>query len=622
MSWRRFGLAAPALLLLAVAVTPFFSSGKAQAAAACSGGVWYGRQDCHGYFTNRAFAFTGFKNILSNGIEVGSLGSYLDAMSNDLFGGSTQDVTGAAFTIDIMLGHNGPEFGGSQGNGIAFARNNFGTWANLVTYYSNRGLIDWVYNWSTPQPYENSAWSSADLDDDFHQKDAQTIPVIRFRVPPGTAGAPFMIERICGNLLGDRSGLAIPNYTLTGDFNVGSGTPGFGGIVESGVTYNLSPYVRNGSAAGADGFSMELNDDTGGNINQPGSPRASGWATDAYLSGGCIARTPNGCWHWDFDNGLPGNTTSTQTNGVSFQVGPNVADGTTMCYHIVIAPNTFNGGTFSGPQHCFVVYRPHYPSIVGTNGDIHAGGGLCGNAAVGTGNVTTNPQSNSLGSYVISASGAINGIGSNNAAGSTAATLGKTGGYYTVCRQDLVAAAQAYINGGGVYAPLGDVSVNLGTLAPGIYLHNSGGTLTLTGTFSNQITIVSLAGKVAISGNVILNAPSTTASNAPSLGIISRGDIDINAGATRVDGYLFSNSDINTCTQANSACLNTLTVNGFLMGNGINFQRMGPKISNSTATTGEQINLTGQIYLNPPKLFGDLANINLLEAQGEKPPLN
>ncbi len=266
--------------------------------------------------------------------------------------------------------------------------------------------------------------------------------------------------------------------------------------------------------------------------------------------------------------------------------------------------------------------NPTYPGLTGTNGDIHAGGGLCGNAAVGTGNVTTNPQSNSLGSYVISASGAINGIGSNNAAGSTAATLGKTGGYYTVCRQDLVAAAQAYINGGGVYAPLGDVSVNLGTLAPGIYLHNSGGTLTLTGTFSNQITIVSLAGKVAISGNVILNAPSTTASNAPSLGIISRGDIDINAGATRVDGYLFSNSDINTCTQANSACLNTLTVNGFLMGNGINFQRMGPKISNSTATTGEQINLTGQIYLNPPKLFGDLANINLLEAQGEKPPLN
>jgi hypothetical protein len=62
-------------------------------------------------------------------------------------------------------------------------------------------------------------------------------------------------------------------------------------------------------------------------------------------------------------------------------------------------------------------------------------------------------------------------------------------------------------------------------------------------------------------------------------------------------------------------------VNGFLMANGISFRRFGP-FTGPTATVGEQINLTGQIYLNPPKFFDNTASLNLLQGQGERPPLN
>jgi len=233
--------------------------------------------------------------------------------------------------------------------------------------------------------------------------------------------------------------------------------------------------------------------------------------------------------------------------------------------------------------------------------------------------------------YVVSANGTVSGYGSNNVPGGAAATIGN---YSSICRPDLVATAKAFFQssvsstdyaslGGGTYDVGGALFNSMPGAATGIYIHNGGGNVVLHGTFTRKITIVMLTGDLIIDSNLRLGSTSKTATNVPSLGIIAANDININGAATQVDAYLFANGTINTCVEGNTpACLNTLNVNGFLMSKNLLFRRLGPKVAATTATVGERINLTGQLYLNPPKFFDNAANVNLLQNQGEKPPLN
>src|SRR6185437_130898 len=43
----------------------------------------------------------------------------------------------ASAIIDVMLGKNGPDFGGNENNGIAYARAHWGDWINLIQRYAS-----------------------------------------------------------------------------------------------------------------------------------------------------------------------------------------------------------------------------------------------------------------------------------------------------------------------------------------------------------------------------------------------------------------------------------------------------------------------------------------------------
>jgi hypothetical protein len=264
------------------------------------------------------------------------------------------------------------------------------------------------------------------------------------------------------------------------------------------------------------------------------------------------------------------------------------------------------------------------PGLSGSNGDIHAGGGTCSQALT-NGNVTTNPSGASYGQYVVSASGTINNLFSNNANTAANDKL-KSAGYSQVCRADLLAAVNAEYPLGSDIGGGSTTALTLTGNEEGVYYFN-GAHLILKGTVGNGVhtkplTIVARFGDVQINGNIILNNSVYLPHDVPSLGIISQGDIMIDPGTTRVDAYLFSSQGtIITCNGAVAACSTPqLVVNGFLMAKDIIFGRVGPLNSNGTPIA-EAIVLTPQIYLNPPRYFDASVDEILLEGQGEKAPL-
>ena len=124
-------------------------------------------------------------------------------------------------------------------------------------------------------------------------------------------------------------------------------------------------------------------------------------------------------------------------------------------------------------------------------------------------------------------------------------------------------------------------------------------------------------------GNVVPAAGSTLGYVSPSFGIIASGDVAFQSNVTRVDAYVFTNGNINTCPPNKSPeCANKLTVNGFLMSKSLTLNRFGFLAGLSQATVGEYVQLTPQLYLNPPPLFEASGGANSLKSLGERPPLN
>lgn len=266
---------------------------------------------------------------------------------------------------------------------------------------------------------------------------------------------------------------------------------------------------------------------------------------------------------------------------------------------------------------------PSYPIIVGSGSDVHAGGGLAdanGNCSV-SGAITSNF---SYGEYVVSSKNAVSGFGSNNSNSSKAATLGSNGDYSFVCRPDLVTKAAKYISANVPGLGYKTVPDSFSMSDPifnsdGVYYH--AGDVTITGgSYTHKITLY-VTGTVNITGSISLDpALSTSGKDQKSFGLIAKNGINIAGAATQVDSYLFSDGTIDTCVEASFAsCSNTLTVNGFLMANTLNFHRLGPP--NAGIVVGEQGNMTGQLYVNPPALFGSLLDASLMIQQGERPVL-
>jgi hypothetical protein len=64
-----------------------------------------------------------------------------------------------------------------------------------------------------------------------------------------------------------------------------------------------------------------------------------------------------------------------------------------------------------------------------------------------------------------------------------------------------------------------------------------------------------------------------------------------------------------------------LVVNGFVMGQKLEFRRLGALGAPAGSYLAENVLLTAAIYLNPPEFFEDSVGTPQLNGQGERQPL-
>jgi acetyltransferase-like isoleucine patch superfamily enzyme len=366
-----------------------------------------------------------------------------------------------------------------------------------------------------------------------------------------------------------------------------------------------------------------------------GGPTTS-WVTTSPVPG----TNPNGI--------QPGQTIGVGT--VSYSLNPaTIPDGAIICFGSHIHPNQTVGDPGidnDPPDQCYKVQNSfRYPSVIGT-GDIHAGGGICGQPLQppSAGFINGNPNSDSRSEYVTSASGAISDFGSNaNSAASGADRLtlggvGPKGQYAQVCRPDLFGLASANMPAGAVWTNVGGASLNLANPIPGqVNVTDSNGNahvvafidgnIGIFGQLDHSLTLVVRTGVVSID-NDITRTGGTGRANVPGLGIISDKEVDIQCGCGSnriIDAMIFSNDVIDTCLSGSFPspphCDNTLTVHGFLMAKTLRLHRLGP-LDTSGAQPGEAIIGDPSLYLDPPYYFDDSSNsIFGLNGQGERQPL-
>ena len=136
----------------------FFQHQRVSAAAfPCNAPNEFGTTSCYGYFSGAngvpSITGTGGDNLL-NVFPAPALnnvtgpGSFESIISGYLNSGNYQSRIGAAFIIDTMLGHTTFKSSGGVNAGVDYAKNNFGTWQNLVNHYAAGGP-GYGVNWSS-----------------------------------------------------------------------------------------------------------------------------------------------------------------------------------------------------------------------------------------------------------------------------------------------------------------------------------------------------------------------------------------------------------------------------------------------------------------------------------------
>ncbi len=394
------------------------------------------------------------------------------------------------------------------------------------------------------------------------------------------------------------------NYQLQADLSADQPN---GAVLRAGSTLNVTPGATNVSSATSGFYELSL-------IATNGVPSAN------------IPTPPAGPW---INQGpvLPGRYDPGPT--IALTIPANAPENSKFCLQSEVNPSNAAGSPDFSGQLCYTVAHVYEPSFIGTSGDVHAGGNLCVGSLVGAcGSCVAHPlqgvQGNggSYGEYVVSGTGFVTNVGSNNAPINAQASVNS---YSTICRPDLVAKAIAYP--AKIIKPSG--ALNISALAAGVYLVN--GNVTISGTVNNKVTIFVSSGTATL-GNITYSAGTNLGKDQPSLGIIAAGAVYIPNTTTEVDAYVFSNNFINTCylpgvnpsATYDARCANTLTVKGFLMAQTVNFYRYGVQGSAPLGgpITAEIVNLTPQIYINPPTLFEGGIDQSLLNDIGERPPLN
>jgi hypothetical protein len=613
----------------------------ARAQPNCAAGPYidFGTYEFCGYYDNH-FDNLGL-DVVNGGVPnwVVGPGTFITWMKNLWNAGpGTQDRTAEEFIVDTFNGEYPPNNIRVHGNP---AGPWFATFERKVRGYDAINKVDWdtPIGWWCGQ--ENTFYQDNWNDETFYKTfpgDGSgcgagiTRPAIVFR-DPTTNRVLYTIKRNCANPVGNLSPIPEPPYNLTGSLTPGpagpppsNSTPAFGGIIQPGLTYNLTPAVKDNGPVAAQPFRMEVENLTPALAKNAGISAPGGQDTGSGYRVGTCASAAAECWQWAYGNGLNANSTSTQSNGAAFTVVASARQGSTVCFRLYVHPSDESGGTVYEPSangsYCFLVYSPVYPAFTASNGDVHAGGGKCGGTLSNTGAVTGNPAAGSTGQYVVSAvsGGGINGFGSNGVPASSVLNLGSAGNYTSLCRQDLWQAALDYMATSG-YGPVVG-SLDVGSLNPAYNVFVANGTVKLHGTIGRKLTIIGDTGAdIEIDGNLQIDNGTYPVNGLPSLGIISHHGILIHSSVTRVDAYMFADGVIDTCMEANASCQSpALVINGFLMADSLSFHRLGPAGAKGPVLA-EQVSLNPQIYLNPPLIFDSASDSNVTQTESEGRPL-
>ncbi len=615
---RRWLLAA---VMVASAVLPFLPAGRASA--------FSGRPAYTGYFQNTFDDEGSF--VLSSGIYPSANPLYngkpytADFISRILGyanGATGRNKTGAEFIILTMLGYDPPSPLATRANALNPVTQ--AAWVKAVRYYSDQGWIRWgvTNSWTINTYWQGDNNGGPEPNDDAWYPEVGSFPdTIEFHQP----GTPdyYIIKQNCANPIGDPSPLKVP----PANFGVTLTATGVPLKVVPGQTYSINTNLHNsGPAVSTPGTLQVMMPGAGVCSPGVGCPLNQGFVPPAGITAkgfraASAAPFPAGAkpnWYWSV-KAMPVMPVGVDYRAnMQWTVSPAAIVGTFITFDVYYAPGDL-AGALRHVALTFQVIAQSTPAVVGLNGDIHAGGGLCGGALT-SGSVKGYPGAGSGGQYVVSASaaGGINDF-SSNGAGADTLKVGKTGSYALVCRPDLVKAALSYQAAFGWAGISGTVDV--ATLSPlfDVFFSTSPN-LKLYGTVSRRITIVSTSGSVEIIAPIKLDGVTRARQNQASLGIIAGGNINIDPAATQVDAYLFSNSTIDTCYLPAGTCSSVLRVNGFLMASDIALHRLGP-FNALNSPVAEQIVLNPQIYLNPPRLFDASVDDLLLEGQGESQPL-
>jgi hypothetical protein len=497
-------------------------------------------------------------------------------------------------------------------NGIILAKQLYPAWVILVRAYDAGSIRGASVEWngsvhSTPADINGAGialCNTAPCDEGvdrgairqeipdiyFVPADDEIKDAMIFHHPNGTT---YTIKKWCGNLVGDESPFP-QDWTHVPQLVAATPT----GTVSAGAVLNFVSTANNSGTNISTGGTLTGNMTIDGAVQpiraQAVFPALAAKATTAPLA-------------------------------FSYTIPAFSAAGTAYCFYTSVIPHSFSDpSSATSFSSCYIVGYNSSPSIQGINGDIHAGGGICGQPLSG-GTVTGNASAASYGDYVVASAGLITNFKSNGSAGVDNLTLGANGNYSRACRPDLL---QSATNGrAATSATITTATVDLGALTgagkPDVYYFD-GPVLSISGTASSKVTIVATVGSIHIVGPILLNNALVASRYVPSVGLIAQGDIVIDPIVTRVDAYIFSNSTIDTCLGAapgvTFCSTPQLVINGFLMGKSIRFNRVGT-LNSSGAQVSEKVILTPQIYLNPPKFFDVDITKDLLQAQGEKPPL-
>ncbi len=288
--------------------------------------------------------------------------------------------------------------------------------------------------------------------------------------------------------------------------------------------------------------------------------------------------------------------------GQAFRVEfkPTAPEGT-YCFRVRVRPESVTPGSFDDSlQLCYLVGRPRFGSLQGYMADVHAGGGI-GNGCTllaPDGRITGRAQNNSFGQMGVSGGskdtpGTTLAFGSNGTKTGTSMTFNQDlSGYGPVCRTDLdeVLSNMAYTSTGG------GGTVNLSALTPGVrHVIKRSSDATIIGTLpADTSATIYVRGKATIGSNLIQSDAESP------LGIVAQGDIDIPSSVTKIYGYLWTRTRINTCSAG--ACDNVLEVHGLLSANSYRFNRKG-FAGSFGAVEGEKVTYRGEFLYNPPPGF-------------------